>query len=207
MIKFKKGSAGTAVLVSILLVLLIVSAVWVYLMKTNKYIGLGETLRPYLKDTPVLNLLLPDLPDDSIPVIFARDELEEKYKRIYGENQILIARVEELESVLEEKEDVRSKYEILLNEVETLNKQITEMEEEKRIAAETVKSEELKNLVKVYESMDAGDSAKILEQIGALNLELVIEICKEMKTSNFSQILTEMDDDFAAILSERMISE
>jgi len=207
MIKFKKGSAGTAVLVSILLVLLIVSAVWVYLMKTNKYIGLGETLRPYLKDTPVLNLLLPDLPDDSIPVMFARDELEEKYKRIYGENQILIARVEELESVLEEKEDVRSKYEILLNEVETLNKQITEMEEEKRIAAETVKSEELKNLVKVYESMDAGDSAKILEQIGALNLELVIEICKEMKTSNFSQILTEMDDDFAAILSERMISE
>jgi len=207
MIKLKKGSVAVAIMVSIILVLLIIAGVWIYLMKSNKYIGLGETLRPYIKDTPVLNMFLPDLPDDSVPALFARDELENKYTVKYTENQLLTARVEELEAELAAKEDVSGKYEILLTEVETLNQQIAQMEAQRKQEAENKKSEEFNNMVKVYESMEASESAKLLEQIGTLNLDLVIEICKAMKTSTFSSILVEMDDDFAAILSERMISE
>jgi len=205
--KLKRGSAATAILVSILLVLLIVIGVWIYLMKTNKFIGLGETLRPYIKDAPVLNLLLPELPNESVPTLFGRDELEQKYIAIYNENKELIAKVETLEKELSEKEDVTQKYEILIKEVDSLNKQITESKEQQIEQEETIKEEELKNLVKVYETMDTGEAAAILEQIGALNIDLVITICKEMKTSNFAAILAEMDNDFAAILSERMISE
>lgn len=205
--KNKNGSIGTAVLISILLVLLIITGIWIYLMKSNKYIGLGETLRPYIKDVPILNLMLPDLPDESVPVMFARDELETKYKKYYDETQRLTVRVEELEKELAEKEDVSQKYEILLKEIDSLNKQIKTMEEERNQEEQKQKTEEFKNMVKVYETMDSGDSAKLLEQIGALNLELVMQICKEMKTSTFSNILAEMDNDFAAILSERMISQ
>ena len=205
--KIRNGSMGTAVLVSILLVLLIIAGIWIYLTKTNKYIGLGETLRPYIRDVPVLNLVLPNLPDDSVPVMFARDELEVKYKKYYNETQSLTTKVEELEKKLSEKEDVSQKYEILLKEVDALNKQITSMEEAQKQKEQEQKSQEFKNMVKVYETMDTSEAAKVLEQIGSLNLELVIEICKEMKTTVFATILQEMDDDFAAILSERMISE
>ena len=205
--RIKRGSVGIIILVSILIILLSISAIWVYLMKTNKYIGLGETLRPYLKDVPVLNLLLPEVADDSTPVMFARDELEKKYIMLYDANKVLTDKVENLEKELNAKEDVTEKYEILLKEVESLNQQITANEEKQKQDEENLKSEELKNLVKVYEAMDTGEAAQILEQIGALNIDLVIDICKEMKTASFSAILAEMDNDFAAILSERMVSE
>lgn len=202
----KRGSAGVAVLVSILLVLLIIIAVWVYLMKSNKFIGLGETLRPYIKDTPVLNMLLPEVPDESTPVLFGRDELEQRYVVLYDENKLLTERVETLEKEVTEENNMQEKYDILLKEVESLSKKIAEEEAQEKQEKENIKSEELKNLVKVYETMDAGEAAKILEQIGALNIELVVDICKTMKTNKFSDILVEMDDDFAAILSERMLS-
>ena len=160
--RIKTGSIGIAVLVSILLVLLIISGVWIYLSKSNKYIGLGETLRPYIQDTPILNLMLPDLPDDSTPALFARDELETKYVKYYNEAQTLSAKVEELESELAAKEDVSAKYQILLTEVDSLNKQIADAEKQKIIDAENAKNEELKSMVKVYETMDTAESAKIL---------------------------------------------
>ena len=62
----------------------------------------------------------------------------------------------------------------------------------------------MNNLVKVYESMEAADAAKILEGMGELNISLVVDICKAMKTAKFSELLPEFDTDFAAVLSERM---
>ena len=52
--------------------------------------------------------------------------------------------------------------------------------------------------------MEVKESAAILEEIGELNISLVIDICKEMKTAKFAEIMQEMNTDFAAILSERM---
>ena len=60
------------------------------------------------------------------------------------------------------------------------------------------------NMVKIYESMEPANAADILEDVGELNISMVVEICKNMKTAKFSEILQEMDTSFAAILCERM---
>ena len=59
-------------------------------------------------------------------------------------------------------------------------------------------------MVKIYESMEPANAAGILEDVGELNISLVVEICKSMKAAKFSEILQEMDTSFAAILCERM---
>ena len=205
MIRLKKGGTGMIVLISILLVLLIISGIWAYLIKTNKFIGLGETLRPYLKDIPVLNMLLPDPPDDSNPVVLGRQDLEDKYLVLYTENGLLKDRVDTLEKELAEKNDVTQKYTILLREVDLLNAELASY----KTSTVTNSSEkaELEDLVKVYETMEASEAADILEQIGTLNIKLVVKICREMKSAKFASILAEMDTDFAAVLSERMLTD
>ena len=52
--------------------------------------------------------------------------------------------------------------------------------------------------------MEPSNAAKILQDVGELNISLVLEVCEAMKTAKFSEILQVMDTDFAAILSERM---
>lgn len=205
MIRLKKGGTGMIVLVSILIVLLIISGIWAYLIKTNKFIGLGETLRPYLKDIPILNMLLPEIPDASNPVVLGRQELEDKYLVLYTENSLLKDRVDTLEKDLAEKNDVTQKYNILLREVDILNAELAAYKTS-TVANAGAKSE-LEDLVKVYETMEASEAADILEQVGTLNIKLVVRVCREMKTAKFAAILAEMDKDFAAVLSERMLTD
>ena len=206
MIRLKRGSMGVVILVSVLLVLLIICAIWAYLIKTNKFINLGETLRPYLQDVPVLNMLLPEVPDESNPVAFGRQELEDRYVVLYTENGLLKDRIANLEKDLSEKNDVSQKYAILLREVDLLNAENASLKASQNSGQPSTK-EELASLVKVYETMEASEAAEILEQIGTLNIHLVVKICREMKSAKFAAILAEMDKDFAAILSERMLAD
>ena len=54
--------------------------------------------------------------------------------------------------------------------------------------------------------MEASEAAKVLEEVGELNISLVVDICREMKTATFAEIMQNMSTEFAAILSERMAS-
>ena len=102
--------------------------------------------------------------------------------------------------------EVEEKYNILLKEVSSLKETIAVFEaQNSEEASEAEKLEKLKKLVKVYESMDAAEAAAVLEEMGTLNINLVMDICKNMKSASFSEILQAMNVDFAAILSERMI--
>ena len=116
-------------------------------------------------------------------------------------------KVSELKVQVSDRTELQEKYDILLKEVERQTEVIAnyEKEEEDRIkAAEMNDDEKIKNLVKIYENMEVGEAAKILEEIGELNISLVVDICKAMKTATFAEILQNMSTEFAAILSERM---
>jgi len=195
---------------AIILALTIAIGSWVYLIKTNKFFGLGELLRPRLKDVPIVCMILPEVTDPSAdPDLMAREEINLKYSKLLAENTELQKTVSELKIRVSDKDEIESKYEILLKEVERQSKEIAEYEKayDKTAVAEKEKEEEaekIKNLVKIYESMDASEAATILEEIGELNIVLVVDICKEMKTATFAEVLQNMSTEFAAILSERM---
>ena len=205
----KKKSSGVGVIVvSILLVFVIIIGVWVYLIRTNKFINLGEKIRPFIKDIPLISLILPPPLDEQDTAAYSREELEELFKTLSAENEKLIENKTKLEEENTSLKEVEEKYSILLTEVDSLKKVVSTFE---AASLEEIKEQEEKksvaNLVKVYESMEPAEAATILEEIGTLNITLVVEICKSMKSSKFAEIMQEMDKDFAAILSERMIED
>lgn len=204
----KKGGSGIVVIIAILLFLGTIFGVWGYLIKTNKFINLGEKLRPFIKDIPVVSMILPDSDMEADPTTFARGELERLYVDLLSENKTLTDKTTSQEEELITLREIEEKYNILLKEVSSLKETIAVFEaQNSEEASEAEKLEKLKKLVKVYESMDAAEAATILEEMGTLNIELVMDICENMKSASFSEVLQAMDVDFAAILSERMIEE
>lgn len=204
----KGGGKGFGIVIfAFLLSLGIIIGVWGYLIKTNKYFGLGEVLRPHIQDIPIVNLILP-VPDENSPYLFTKEQLTEAYIKVMAEKQVLIEENEKLEKEKADAEELQAKYNVLLKEIEYLNKELdlAKSKEDDKVV-EQEKEANIKSLVKTYETMDAGEAAKILEQMGTLNINLVMKICREMKTASFSAVLQEMDTDFAAILSERMLEE
>lgn len=207
----KPKSSKPLVVFAIILALAIAIGSWVYLIKTNKFFGLGELLRPRLKDVPIVCMILPEVTDTTAdPDLMGREEINSKYSKLLSENTDLQKKIAELEKQVADKEELQSKYEILVGEVERQSKQIAKFEAQElsNVAEKTDKEEKEKisNLVKIYESMDASEAAKILEEIGELNISLVVDVCKTMKTASFAEIMQNMSTEFAAILSERMAS-
>lgn len=207
----KPKSSKPLVVFAIILALAIAIGSWVYLIKTNKFFGLGELLRPRLKDVPIVCMILPEVTDTTAdPDLMGREEINYKYSKLLSENTDLQKKIAELEKQVADKEELQSKYEILVGEVERQSKQIAKFEAQElsNVADKTDKEEKEKisNLVKIYESMDASEAAKILEEIGELNISLVVDVCKTMKTASFAEIMQNMSTEFAAILSERMAS-
>jgi flagellar motility protein MotE (MotC chaperone) len=206
--KENSGGGKGIFVFALLLSLTIIFGVWGYLIKTNKFFGLGEILRPYMQNIPVISMILPAPPNPSDPLLFPREQLNEEYKKVLAEKQAITAQNEELLKEVASKKEIEDKYNILKKEVDILNKELeTNKSQQSEEQLKQESTENIKNIVKTYETMDPAEAAKILEQMGTLNIELVIKICKQMKTSSFSAILQEMDTNFAAILSENMLAE
>lgn len=62
---------------------------------------------------------------------------------------------------------------------------------------------ELKDLAKTYENMKPADAAEVLEKIG--NLDTVAEILEAMKAESRAKIMNEMDPDFAANVTKKLM--
>lgn len=205
----KPKSSRPFLIFAIILAFTIAIGSWVYLIKTNKFFGLGELLRPRLKDIPIVCMILPEITDTSAdPNLMAREEINTKYSKLLKENTDLQKTIVELKAQVSNKQEIENKYEILLKEVERQSKEISEYEAinaENEAKEQVDDKEKLKNLVKIYETMEVSEAAKILEEIGELNISLVVDICKAMKTATFAEIMQNMSTEFAAILSERMV--
>ena len=200
----KKKTSKLVIVLAILIAFGLAIGTCVYLIKSNRFFRLGEMLRPHIKDTPIVCMLLPNPEDESNPDMFDRETLNGKYVAVFNENVDLHKRVTELEQSAMDYSELEAKYEIAVREVENLTKELERKNQEEIAAAEKAEQEKMDNLIKVYESMEAADAAKILEGMGELNISLVVDICKAMKTAKFSELLPEFDTDFAAVLSERM---
>lgn len=199
----KKGSSVLVIIIAVILFLGTIGGVWGYLIKTNKYINLGEKLRPFIQDVPVINMILPESSADAEPTTIARGELERLYVELSSENKALSEKNSKLEEEIVPLRETQDKYNILLKEVNSLKETIAAFEAAS--SEEASEAEKMKAIVKVYETMEAKEAAAILESMGSLNMNLVMDICKNMKSAKVSEIMQEMDTDFAAILSERMI--
>lgn len=204
----KPKSAKPLIIFAVILALAIAIGIWVYLIRTNKFFGLGEVLRPRLKDIPIVCLILPEVTDPSTnPNLMSREEINQKYVALLEENVELQKTVSQLKGQITDNKELESKYKILVKEVERQSKLIADYEAKVTVSATqtvTDRKENIKDLVKIYESMEASEAAKILEEVGELNISLVVEICRNMKTATFAEIMQNMSTEFAAILSERM---
>ena len=202
----EEKSSKPLLVFSIVIALGIAIGCWGYLIKTNKFFGLGEMLRPKLKEIPIICNILPPIPTGSEPDLMARDEINSKYTELLNENVELHKKNADLETRINELSETEAKYKIVVKDLEKISKEFSQLKEtsDKAAQEEQNNAEKINNLVKIYESMEAANAAKILQDIGELNISLVLEICEAMKTAKFSEILQAMDTDFAAILSERM---
>ena len=63
--------------------------------------------------------------------------------------------------------------------------------------------DELKDLAKTYENMKPADAAEVLEKIG--NLDTVAEILGAMKTESRAKVMNELDPDFAAHVTKKLM--
>ena len=202
----KPKSSKSIIIFSLLLALTIAIGSWVYLIRTNKFFGMGELLRPKLKEIPIICNILPPVPTGAEPDLMARDEINSKYTALLNENVELHKKITDLETKVAELTEVESKYKIVVKDLEKLSKQFTELQQTNAevTASANDNKEKIANMVKIYESLEPANAADILEDVGELNISLVVEICKSMKAAKFSEILQEMDTGFAAILCERM---
>lgn len=202
----KPKSSKSIIIFSLLLALTIAIGSWVYLIRTNKFFGMGELLRPKLKEIPIICNILPPVPTGAEPDLMARDEINSKYTALLNENVELHKKITDLETKVAELTEVESKYKIVVKDLEKLSKQFTELQQTNAevTASANDNKEKIANMVKIYESLEPANAADILEDVGELNISLVVEICKSMKAAKFSEILQEMDTSFAAILCERM---
>lgn len=204
----KPKSAKPLIIFAVILALAIAIGIWVYLIRTNKFFGLGEALRPRLRDIPIVCMILPEVTDPSTnPDLMSREEINQKYTALLEENVELQKTVSQLKNQITDNKELESQYKILVKEVERQSKLIADYEAKANVSAGktvTDRKENVKDLVKIYESMEASEAAEILEEIGELNISLVVEICRNMKTATFAEIMQNMSTEFAAILSERM---
>lgn len=65
-------------------------------------------------------------------------------------------------------------------------------------------SSEVKEFAKVYEGMDASKAATVLQKIGSSNMELVVDILKNMSKESSAAVMEAMRDDFAARVTQHL---
>jgi flagellar motility protein MotE (MotC chaperone) len=76
-----------------------------------------------------------------------------------------------------------------------------------KLVKQTQKNQKITNYISSFESMDSASAAKILEQMGAQNLDLVANIMNQMRKELTPEILSNMTPAFAATLADRMAIE
>ena len=241
----KKDPGLFSILIPILLAVSIIFGIWAYFIKTNKF-GLGESVRPILKNVPVIRNVLPLSPDPEAATNLSQDELMAKYEefrvevkelgkkndeqkkeiaglQVYKDNAVKIdeqkaLNLEEIKKIAAEKKQLKADKFKFANDIknkdkkgftdyfEKLDKDVAEQLYEK-VMKENQIDAQVKNYVKTFEGMEPAKAAKVLENMGYSNMDLVANIIKIMKMQAASQIIVNMDPLFAANLEDRIAVE
>ncbi len=185
----------------IVLIILVWLAIFALLVKMDVG-GMGTALRPLIKDVPVLNLILPDVPDDVLI-----NEENYPYKNIKEAVEI----IKELEAKVDLLEDENGQYARKILELQAEVDRLKNYEDEYAAFEERVKrfdvnvvynsqAPEIEEYKKYYEEINPETAAEIYRQvIEQLAYDDAIkqkaQLLKTMKPGNAAKALEEMTAD------------
>jgi ABC-type transport system involved in cytochrome bd biosynthesis fused ATPase/permease subunit len=172
----EESSGGNKLLNAFIVVVVI--AIWLVifglLIKMNVG-GIGSMLRPFLKNVPVINRILPEATDEEIA-----EETGSKYKNLAE----AIDRINELEAELAQYKDADNAAELY-----------------KQVIKDLEYSQKIKDWAEAYAKMDAASAAAILEEMTG-DTNLVSQILQCMTSKQRAAVLAEMDPVYAAKITK-----
>lgn len=197
-------STGGNKLLNILIVLIVIIiwlAIFALLIKMNVG-GIGSMLRPYLKNIPGINMILPDATDEEVS-----EESGGKYKSLSE----AIDRINELEAQLEQYQNSDSADSSTIAELQAEVARLKTFEEnaqyyqdlKDRFDQEVVYADnapDIENYKKWYESIDSDNAAKLYQQV-------VQDLQESQKVKDWAEAYAKMDADKAAAILEEMTGD
>ena len=197
-------STGGNKLLNILIVLIVIIiwlAIFALLIKMNVG-GIGSMLRPYLKNIPGINMILPDATDEEVS-----EESGGKYKSLSE----AIDRINELEAQLEQYQNSDSADSSTIAELQAEVARLKTCEEnaqyyqdlKDRFDQEVVYADnapDIENYKKWYESIDSDNAAKLYQQV-------VQDLQESQKVKDWAEAYAKMDADKAAAILEEMTGD
>ena len=218
----EESSGGNKLLNAFIVVVVI--AIWLVifglLIKMNVG-GIGSMLRPFLKNVPVINRILPEATDEEIAeetggkyknlaeAIDRINELEAElaqYKDAGTANsstiadlQAEIARLKVFEDNAQYYQDLKDKFDREV--VYTDNAPDISAELYKQVIKDLEYSQKIKDWAEAYAKMDAASAAAILEEMTG-DTNLVSQILQCMTSKQRAAVLAEMDPVYAAKITK-----
>ena len=197
-------STGGNKLLNILIVLIVIIiwlAIFALLIKMNVG-GIGSMLRPYLKNIPGINMILPDATDEEVS-----EESGGKYKSLSE----AIDRINELEAQLEQYQNSDSADSSTIAELQAEVARLKTFEEnaqyyqdlKDRFDKEVVYADnapDIENYKKWYELIDSDNAAKLYQQV-------VQDLQELQKVKDWAEAYAKMDADKAAAILEEMTGD
>lgn len=185
----------------VLIVIIIWLAIFALLIKMNVG-GIGSMLRPYLKNIPGINMILPDATDEEVS-----EESGGKYKSLSE----AIDRINELEAQLEQYQNSDSADSSTIAELQAEVARLKTFEEnaqyyqdlKDRFDKEVVYADnapDIENYKKWYESIDSDNAAKLYQQV-------VQDLQESQKVKDWAEAYAKMDADKAAAILEEMTGD
>lgn len=185
----------------IILIIIVWLAIFALLVKMDVG-GMGTALRPLIKDVPILNLILPDVPDDVLI-----NEENYPYKNIKEAVEV----IKELEAKIDTLEDENGTYARKILELQAEVDRLRVFEDEYEAFEERVRrfdinvvyndrAPEIEEYKKFYEEINPETAAEIyrqvLEQLAYDDaIKQKANILKTMKPGNAAKALEEMTAD------------
>ena len=211
------GIAGALLAVAIIVIWLVIFAL---LIKMDVG-GVGSMLRPFLKNVPVINRILPDKSDEEV-----MEETGYKYKNLAEavdrikelEDQLAQAEVERLkvyednqENFLKQKEEFDREVVFTDNapDIEEYKKWYEQISPDnaaqiyKEVCEKIQYSQKVQDWATTYAAMDAADAAAIMQEMTG-DTDIVSKILLCMKAKQRAAILAEMDPVYAGKLTKIM---
>ena len=185
----------------VIAVIIIWLAIFALLIKMNVG-GIGSMLRPYLKNIPVINMILPEATDEEIA-----EETGGKYKNLSE----AIDRINELEAQLASYQNSDSNDASTIAELQAEVARLKVFEEnaqyyqdlKDRFDKEVVYADnapDISNYKQWYESIDSDNAAKLYQQV-------VKDLQETQKVKDWAEAYAKMDPDKAAAILEEMTGD
>jgi flagellar motility protein MotE (MotC chaperone) len=177
-----------------------------YWFKNNLY-NSAELARPYIKDIPVINLMLP-VPPEEDPTILSREQLEEAYIKFYKENSELKTSLQTANNSINDLKKYKEDYDKYNNQ--NIADAKKNQEEKLQIDAQKksidtaiselsklVKENDIEGFKDYYEKFDPATAQKVYAEVlkgGDENTKVAdyVKLYESMDTSSAAKILEQM---------------